>query len=261
MSSTEGADHDPRAARLPVRSLTVVGSHGEQLVNVSVFCPRHERSAALAECEACERFHALHFDAATRATAVVCGCEAALPAPAEAGAPRDAGAGPIDPRTPIAAIMTKAVVSVGPETELDDVADLLERHSIGGVPVVDAFCRPIGVVSRADVLRAQRERGNVAEVRRITASPRGGDPPGIEPGCRVYEPVPIAASEVMTPVVFTLHEQADIGQGAALMAFEGVHRLPIVADRGEVVGMLSALDVLRWLGRCSGYLVPPERRR
>jgi CBS domain-containing protein len=45
------------------------------------------------------------------------------------------------------------------------------------------------------------------------------------------------------------------------MAFEGVHRLPVVSDGGEVVGILSALDVLRWFGRRAGYLIPPSRPR
>jgi CBS domain-containing protein len=31
------------------------------------------------------------------------------------------------------------------------------------------------------------------------------------------------------------------------MAYEGVHRVPVVAADGRVVGILSSLDVVRWL--------------
>jgi CBS domain-containing protein len=261
MSHSEPAHPQQRRTHVPVRTLRIIGSQGDQLVNVSVYCALHERSVSLAECEACERFHALHFDAGTRATSVVCDCEAASPVLHEEAAPRDRFGGPAEPQTPLADIMTKTVISVHPETDLDDVMDLLERHSIGGVPVVDAFGRPIGVVSRADVLRARQERGDTEEMCAVTARPRGCDHTGIEPGCSINEPVPITASEVMSTVVFALHESANIGQGAALMAFEGVHRLPIVADRGEVVGILSAIDVLRWFGQRSGYLIPPQHPR
>jgi CBS domain-containing protein len=259
MSNGEAAHPQQRLAHVPVRSLRIVGSHGAELVNISVYCPRHERSVAMAECEACERFHALHFDPATRATSVACDCEA-LPVPHDDPARRDLLGGPAEPRTPVADIMTKTVISVRTETDLEDVMELLERHSISGVPVVDAFGRPIGVVSRADVLRARKEPGDVEEVRVVTARPRGGDPTGIEPGCHVIEPVPITAGDVMSTVVFALHESSNVGQAASLMAFEGVHRLPIVASRGEVVGILSAIDVLRWFGQRSGYLIPPQHR-
>ena len=77
------------------------------------------------------------------------------------------------------------------------------------------------------------------------------------PGFHVYEPAKLTAGDVMSPLVLTLHESSNIGQASSLMAYEGVHRLPVVSDEGRVVGILSSLDVLRWFGRRSGYLIPP----
>jgi hypothetical protein len=37
------------------------------------------------------------------------------------------------------------------------------------------------------------------------------------------------------------------------MAFEGMHHLPVVADSGKLMGMLSALDLLNWIARHAGY--------
>jgi CBS-domain-containing membrane protein len=37
------------------------------------------------------------------------------------------------------------------------------------------------------------------------------------------------------------------------MAAEGVHHLPVIGDHGRVVGLVSTLDVTRWLARQSGY--------
>jgi CBS domain-containing protein len=108
------------------------------------------------------------------------------------------------------------------------------------------------------VLRAQKERGDTEEMREVTARPRRQGV-RLERGSHLLELVPLAAGDVMSPIVLALHESSNIGQAASLMAFEGVHRLPVVADGGEVVGILSALDVLRWFGRRSGYLIPPYR--
>jgi CBS-domain-containing membrane protein len=54
--------------------------------------------------------------------------------------------------------------------------------------------------------------------------------------------------------VFALPESAPIAKAAALMAFESIHRLPILDDGGAVVGLLSPLDVAGWLATRAGYL-------
>jgi acetoin utilization protein AcuB len=59
---------------------------------------------------------------------------------------------------PVGDLMSAAVISVDPEAELADVADLMIEHRIGALPVVrpgtDAL---VGIVSYVDVLRAARD--------------------------------------------------------------------------------------------------------
>src|SRR5437667_5932726 len=50
-------------------------------------------------------------------------------------------------------IMTRDVVSVTPDTPLDEIVALMERRRIKRVPVLDGDI-PVGIVSRADLLRA-----------------------------------------------------------------------------------------------------------
>ena len=50
-------------------------------------------------------------------------------------------------------IMTRDLASVTPDTPLDEVVGLMERRRIKRVPVLDGD-RPVGIVSRADLLRA-----------------------------------------------------------------------------------------------------------
>src|SRR5512133_2080875 len=49
-------------------------------------------------------------------------------------------------------IMTSAVVTVGPETNLRDVARLLVENDISGVPVCGAGGQLLGVLSEGDIL-------------------------------------------------------------------------------------------------------------
>ena len=51
---------------------------------------------------------------------------------------------------------------------------------------------------------------------------------------------------------------AAVALAAALMAYEGVHRIVVVDRGGYVVGLVSSLDVARWLGTRAGHPVGQE---
>jgi CBS domain-containing protein len=68
-------------------------------------------------------------------------------------------------------VMTRAVISVGEDTPIRQIAELLEIHRIKRVPVV-SHGRLIGVVSRADLLRALA-RGSPVLGRALGAARRG----------------------------------------------------------------------------------------
>ncbi|MBI4894590.1 MAG: CBS domain-containing protein [Candidatus Aenigmarchaeota archaeon] len=50
--------------------------------------------------------------------------------------------------------MTDEVVTVGPDATLIEVAELLDKHRIDRLPVVDAKEKLLGIISRTDLLRA-----------------------------------------------------------------------------------------------------------
>ena len=52
--------------------------------------------------------------------------------------------------------MTRKVRSVTPETSLKDVAAMLSVYGIGGMPVVDERQRPLGVITKADIVIKER---------------------------------------------------------------------------------------------------------
>jgi CBS domain-containing protein len=131
-------------------------------------------------------------------------------------------------------VMTPHVFCVAPDVEVESLLALLIQRGISGVPVVNERGLPVGMVSKTDIVRHLYEDGETRA--------EGGA---------------TTAGELMLPLAFTLLETASLSHAAALMAWEGVHRLPICSDAGDVVGILSSLDVVRWLSREEGY---PVRR-
>ena len=129
--------------------------------------------------------------------------------------------------TPISEIMSREVICVGPETTLGGLKDVFILKGISGVPVVDAAGRPIGVASKTDVLRHLTMDGES-----------------------------LSAKDVMTPVTLAMPGHSSIARAAALMSYERVHRVIVVGPSGTVVGIVSGMDVLRWLARRDGYAIP-----
>jgi CBS domain-containing protein len=158
-------------------------------------------------------------------------------------------------RTPVSAVMTTRVLAVRPDVSLDALAHLLLDRGIGGAPVVDEEGRPIGVVSKTDLVRERLVTGDTGEGVAPGWQPSRGDFRFETASGFHVEAVPHAlVADVMTPAAFTLSEGAPLAQAAALMAFEGVHRVPVVCDEGRVAGMVTSLDVLRWMAQQAGYL-------
>lgn len=58
---------------------------------------------------------------------------------------------------PIEAVMTEQPMTVGPETPLAALIDLLVENKFSGVPVVGGAAKLVGIVSYLDVLRAVRD--------------------------------------------------------------------------------------------------------
>jgi acetoin utilization protein AcuB len=60
--------------------------------------------------------------------------------------------------TPIVKVMSTDVIAVNPETELEEIVELLVEHRIGAVPVIRSHTRKVvGIVSYIDVLQALQD--------------------------------------------------------------------------------------------------------
>jgi len=95
--------------------------------------------------------------------------------------------------TTVGAIMTRGIISVTPETELDAASHILVHEHIRRLPVLDQG-RLVGIVSRADVVRIVAMRWICSVCGEVTY---GESPPESCPRCGALE-LP-AASEQEPP--------------------------------------------------------------
>jgi CBS domain-containing protein len=130
-------------------------------------------------------------------------------------------------------IMSREVVCARDDLEVDALIDLMLRRRVGCVPIVDAEGAPVGMVTKQDLVELL-----IAE--------------------RTEAAYPRTADDVMMPLAFTLDEHATVAHAAAMMASEGMHHVPIVAESGCVIGIVSSYDIVRWLAVNDGFA--SERR-
>ncbi len=121
----------------------------------------------------------------------------------------------------ISEIMTKNPTTVTPGTTVRDAAQLMQREDTGILPVVESGGerKLVGVVTDRDIAI------------RVVAEGRGSD---------------TRVSEVMTSSrLATLRPDADVDELMDTMADQQVRRVPIVDDRGILVGIVAQADVVR----------------
>jgi CBS domain-containing protein len=238
---------------LEIRTVHVVSGNAETADLRSVRCPMQGGSASLEACLACAESGGVVAASAGRPEQASCRWWPPGGRSGTAGAPAGAG------RTPLSELMTTQVLAVRPDVSLEALADLLLERGISGAPVVDEAGRPVGVVSKTDLMRERLMAGDTEEVVATGWHPRRGHFQ-VEVGRGFHaEPPPASVSEVMTPAALTLSEDAPVAEAAAMMAFEGIHRVPVVASDGRVAGIVTSLDVLRWLAQQEGYLAAGRR--
>jgi CBS domain-containing protein len=143
-------------------------------------------------------------------------------------------------------VMTKDVVTVGPETTVGEIAALLVRHRIGAVPVVSSDDRRLLVlVSQTDLVH-RSETGT--EKRRKWWLEAFADP---DAKAREYvRSHGHKAQDVMTRMVISVSESASLAEVADALDTHRIRQVPVVTD-GRLAGMISRADLVRALAEVS----------
>lgn len=112
-------------------------------------------------------------------------------------------------------VMSSDVVTVYPDTPVQQVAQVMQKHNIGAVPVCDESGIK-GIVTDRDIV-----------VRNVA---HGTDPKSL------------CASDVMTSQIVTVTPSTDVRAVSKIMAEKQIRRMPVVEDN-RVVGMVALGDL------------------
>jgi len=131
-------------------------------------------------------------------------------------------------------LMVRKPISLRADASVVEAMKLFTEKGITAAPVIDNSGRPIGVVSRSDLLFHQREN------QKQRASFESADPTP-RPGTQM------SVADLMTPAVFAVSEDTPVLRVLGDMLGLHVHRLFVVDKDGTLVGIITTMDVLKHL--------------
>lgn len=136
-------------------------------------------------------------------------------------------------------LMTDQVAYVSPDTSVVEVAQLMQKHNVGAIPVCEGQ-NVVGMVTDRDIVVR-----NVAHQR---------------------DPKTTPVRDVMTTQVESVSPDMSLNQAAEIMSQKQVRRLPVMEDN-KLVGIVSLGDLATQakydveLARTLGEISVPSRPR
>lgn len=120
----------------------------------------------------------------------------------------------------VARLMSPDVITVTPDTYVEEAADTLREYNIGSLVVVDEDNHLQGILTSTDFVHIVAESNPKAET---------------------------TVERYMTTEVVTAGAQDPIQDAADKMISHNIHHLPVVDDSEGVIGMLSTADLTAYI--------------
>jgi CBS domain-containing protein len=135
-------------------------------------------------------------------------------------------------------VMTRRLITVTPETSIEEAVRLMLEHRVSGLPVIDAAGAPVGVVTEGDLLRRietgtdKRHSGWIGLL--------------LGPGRLAAEYTRSHAykvGEVMTTDLISVGPEAPLDEVVELMEGRRIKRVPVV-DGSNLIGIVSRANLI-----------------
>jgi len=135
--------------------------------------------------------------------------------------------------TTVQDVMTRKVIAVKRSADFKQIAHVLREFRVSACPVVNDAGRVVGVVSEADLLHKTagcempagliRLRWKLGEESKLTA---------------------VTAAQLMTSPAIVISPDAPVQIAARVMRDRRLKRLPVVTRDGQLIGIVSRVDLL-----------------
>jgi CBS domain-containing protein len=139
-------------------------------------------------------------------------------------------------------IMTTEVIAVKKETSLKELAGILYKYHINGVPVVDDNGSLIGIICESDLIRKDKKLHIPTVVTIFDAVIYLESPKNIEKEFQRVSATTVGDLYTRKPV--TVDEKTPIDEIATIMTQKKIYTIPVM-DGDRLVGVIGKADLIR----------------
>ena len=143
-------------------------------------------------------------------------------------------------------IMTKAVITVNPDTSIVELSSILVKNEISGVPVVDDSGELYGIVTENDLIRRNKRLHIPTVVSFLDAAIYLESSKKFEQ--EVKRLTATRVGDICVRKVVTIGEDTTVVDIATIMSEKKVHLLPVV-KAGKLVGIVGKRDMVKAVAR------------
>lgn len=129
---------------------------------------------------------------------------------------------------------------------MSEFAQTLAGQNIGGVPVVDADGRLVGIVTQSDLVQRAEELELPPAINILDFHVYLQIPSHLFQ--KVQKMLGVTVGDIMSPNPVTISPETPVPQIAALMDKQKVHTIP-VTEKGKIVGIIGKMDLVRAVAR------------
>lgn len=136
-------------------------------------------------------------------------------------------------------IMTENIKSISGEISVKEAMELLFKHKISGLPVLDKKGSLIGMFTEKDILKTVLP-GYVEQVGKFIYE---DDPKIIKKKMQGLDKIKV--KEIMRKDVVTISKETSLSEAARLMLTQKIRRVPVVDEDKKVIGIVAREDIVR----------------
>jgi len=139
-------------------------------------------------------------------------------------------------------IMTEKVITVRPETPIDEFARILIEYRISGAPVVDKDGNLVGIVTENDLINQNKRLHIPTVIRLFDAFIMLESPRKIKD--EIKRITAATVWDICTKEVVTVSEDTSLQEIATIMSEKNIHLLPVMRDK-SIVGIIGKADIIK----------------
>ncbi len=135
-------------------------------------------------------------------------------------------------------VMTRKIVTLKDTTTVAEAWERMLKHLLKALPVLNAQGDVVGMLTDEDLLERAGLQQHLSVAERL-------DEQTLQTELNGLRSSPLKVADVMTKPAITVQGDESLGLAAARMAEHGIKRLPVLDEKGKLIGVLSRVDVLR----------------